>query len=1147
MSRQVDTPTQNGAQSENSGVWRGGNAVYSTSNGDYIKITATGGGKYSVSFGQSYELLRGFDSMSETEVKEFLGLLAADERARAAENAGANVNANADNVNGDVKIKKNLSEGGGETKKITAGMSDSERAKILRNTKIELAEYKKYQSNQYSLTKDEEDFLKTAIKSKAEPLVKAICTKVGIFKKYSKENIDFVFDYSGGSLSKSMHTQNQIERNFLDFAKMITIFDDVVENAVIVEAHTDKYKGTSREDTNLKLDYVLLGAFRDGYDIIPVEFNLKEYRNTNGQNHKLYFGVTLNRFDARITKKQDHGETLQQRKTPHTDVTNLLSGISIPQIIENVNAKYGAFLKYFPSEMLNDEQIKSKESAIDDDIYRIKVLGDEDVSKILKKKAKEKGYSNDGSYRMDHSAPNSTDGYSNSMDKIDKSYNSDGSIYSPKAAYYYGEGRSYDKKAIAIIQSARNNPRKMITVYRAVPSNVKDTRVRNGDWVAIVKEYATEHGERMFDGDYRIIENTFPAGELFSNGDSINEWGYDNGNANEVYKNTPNNVKLLEPTYDDSGQLIPLSKRYDDSTKDIRYSLSENKTARGEAEGTSERAEKATDAAEKKVGKYTAAEQDAARDAVKNFDMYEADTRRAVLEFIRSTEGRGRYDKKTVSALCGIMVCRPELAVLATDLEKGTSGMHVDLTAQVGRRLVLLDSKGDSVKLTALHEAVHDIEGTEGYSRLKRAALKYTSSERKAEIIDMYAENAGAKKFTEWLGERKFSDEALREYLKQNPKLSEEGLFSEIVAKTVAESLNKADFLDSYSNRSMFSQIISTLKRLGRYLSANEQSKTAQRKTAELIVYFREAMGEGYRSSNGRIRYSQIKKKVSDAVDKIIDNKGVIDDKFGQIKISNFPQEVIDAVKAASDGKIDLSKKFIALNANDLWHEYKNHSDAEREKAFEQIPLTPETLKEAILAIYSPDIIESVFADKNNSTQRQSFVYAKKISKGHYVVVEAVGGKGNPNVVPVMVLQFSEKKFNEMIANDKAFGELFLRTIQKRSQSLIQSSTKRTELPWRNLLLKKPLQILHVLLSSIIVYHLPARMSRKIFREPRKTPKMKTSRLRASRRRKPKENGSEKCGTVQTRLLRQITERKYSRLPMRRYMASYILFCPKKN
>lgn len=145
-----------------------------------------------------------------------------------------------------------------------------------------------------------------------------------------------------------------------------------------------------------------------------------------------------------------------------------------------------------------------------------------------------------------------------------------------KAVYYYGEGREYDRKSISVIKSARNNPDKMIKIYRAVPTTVKDTRMRNGDWVAITKEYAEEHGGRVLDNDFRIIENTVPAKYLYSNGDSINEWGYDNGNQNEVYQNTKNNVKTVEVTYDDNGNIIPLSKRFDSAKSDPRYFLSDD-------------------------------------------------------------------------------------------------------------------------------------------------------------------------------------------------------------------------------------------------------------------------------------------------------------------------------------------------------------------------------------------------------------------------------------------------------------------------------------------------------------------------------------------------------------------------------------------
>ena len=49
-------------------------------------------------------------------------------------------------------------------------------------------------------------------------------------------------------------------KEFYKFAKMLFVFDDIVQNAVPIEVHTDKYVNTHREDNKLDKIYVLLGA-----------------------------------------------------------------------------------------------------------------------------------------------------------------------------------------------------------------------------------------------------------------------------------------------------------------------------------------------------------------------------------------------------------------------------------------------------------------------------------------------------------------------------------------------------------------------------------------------------------------------------------------------------------------------------------------------------------------------------------------------------------------------------------------------------------------------------------------------------------------------------------------------------------------------
>lgn len=193
----------------------------------------------------------------------------------------------------------------------------------------------------------------------------------------------------------------------------------------------------------------------------------------------------------------------------------------------------------------------------------------EAANRLLSETAKKRGYSSNADYRMQHSAPNSKDGYSARFDDLSIMFGDD--IYTKNAIAYFGTGETYDRISVRAIQSARNNPDAMITVYRAVPTSINDTVLRNGDWVTTARQYAEDHGERSLDGDYRIVSEKVPAKYLYGNGDSIHEFGYDNG-VDEVYQNVPGNAKTLGVTYDDFGNLIPLSQRFDPSNPDRRFS-----------------------------------------------------------------------------------------------------------------------------------------------------------------------------------------------------------------------------------------------------------------------------------------------------------------------------------------------------------------------------------------------------------------------------------------------------------------------------------------------------------------------------------------------------------------------------------------------
>ena len=100
-------------------------------------------------------------------------------------------------------------------------------------------------------------------------------------------------------------------------------------------------------------------------------------------------------------------------------------------------------------------------------------------------------------------------------------------VYSAKAAQYYGTGYpKADKEAFALAQRVRGNPDAEITMYRAVPNDEKITSINAGDWVTLSKDYAKTHGESALKNDYKILSQKVKAKDLWTNADSIHEFGY---------------------------------------------------------------------------------------------------------------------------------------------------------------------------------------------------------------------------------------------------------------------------------------------------------------------------------------------------------------------------------------------------------------------------------------------------------------------------------------------------------------------------------------------------------------------------------------------------------------------------------------------
>jgi len=164
----------------------------------------------------------------------------------------------------------------------------------------------------------------------------------------------------------------------------------------------------------------------------------------------------------------------------------------------------------------------------------------------------------------------------------------------------YRAADSMRKEAIDNVRNAIQKKAKTITMYRSVPSDVKEGSFRNGDWVTPSRAYAVDNAKlHGWGDDYNIIEQKVPVDDVWFDGNDIAEWGYGReedyiNDTDFAYKNSKNNKKLLDAvTYDDNGNVIPLSQRFNEKNKDVRFSLKNEKTLAGVHNITEEKLRKA--------------------------------------------------------------------------------------------------------------------------------------------------------------------------------------------------------------------------------------------------------------------------------------------------------------------------------------------------------------------------------------------------------------------------------------------------------------------------------------------------------------------------------------------------------------------------
>ena len=436
-----------------------------------------------------------------------------------------------------------------DEQRITSAMTDDERYEILKNKKISAPIYEG-QADKY--IEEETDRATRQIGKKA---VITIAKKLGIIgTEINFKDIDVKITLSNSNLRESISKK----ATHAQIAKLLPILEQTAESSILIERHDNRYY----YDTDTVYFDNLLGAYVDGEYLVPIRFGLKHSKLGTTT---LYVVIDQNRIllNSFDNTKNDTGH---QDATPRNEGTSSLRrrvNYSISRIVSFVNSK--DLLRYIPDNMLDDSQKVAKWEAISETI----------------KKTNNK---NDAKY-IGYIATNKLD-FATKM--VEAAARANGYVYS---GYHGTKAKPFTvfKPSVTGVYLATNRQlaEDFATGWRGEKGTVYNL-VAKIDNPFIVNEH-TKTGVPFY---FNIptpseMKNSGITSETVST-EEIAHWARDNGYdgviidgiregadvfTTDIIVFEANQIKSADPiTYDDNGDIIPLSQRFNEDESDIRFS-----------------------------------------------------------------------------------------------------------------------------------------------------------------------------------------------------------------------------------------------------------------------------------------------------------------------------------------------------------------------------------------------------------------------------------------------------------------------------------------------------------------------------------------------------------------------------------------------
>lgn len=447
-----------------------------------------------------------------------------------------------------IEKENTTGKGDASNQKIDMYMSDTQRADILRNKKIIAPVYEGEADEAISRESD----LRTGQSNLIKKALTKIADEFKAFKGYLISSADLEVELTKGTIKETSSKKIDPET----VAKLLPILDGALENAVGIECHENRYF----YDSSTVSFENLIGGYIDGENLVPIRFGLK-HDNTG----KATLYVVIDQSPVPIKNIKAEVVRTPGANDLHQSIPRSAFKFSIPEVLANVKSK--DMLRYIPDDFLSEDQRLKKWQAIAETIEATNDKNDKKYRKfisegkmqavetVVKSAAKAAGYTE----LMYHGSRNG------------------GGITEFRDWSYFTKNKQYAER-----YAERDNPDALYSTFVKM-ENTFDTR--NAEHRKLFESIRQEYGlgeiqdtglPDWTDGydiaDY-IDENglDFDSIVLDEGGDLVNGVPVSRGLSYVIRKSAQ--IKSADPiTYDDDGNVIPISKRFDTEKNDIRYS-----------------------------------------------------------------------------------------------------------------------------------------------------------------------------------------------------------------------------------------------------------------------------------------------------------------------------------------------------------------------------------------------------------------------------------------------------------------------------------------------------------------------------------------------------------------------------------------------